>query len=263
MDPPEGSSGIIYLTWDYTTNGLDVMFGINYSKFADDLADSKETLPPLQSEIFGVESVQTENSFPGNADPSEVSSSPSISAPLSPQLQPSSSNKADKSPVPPPKPIRRNQKATPSGSPLSDRSSLASRLAAAVAAHEQAPQPSSDGAPAVTGELRGNDLECDNGGLSEARGVPMETQSKRESGQFLQTIVQPQLNISESLRKHSRTETIIPSARVSSHKGSSLSGVIPISGRYGVYSFVWDNSHSVVLHKTIAFRVGTVTHPDA
>ncbi|KAJ1567445.1 hypothetical protein HK405_005956 [Cladochytrium tenue] len=44
---------------------------------------------------------------------------------------------------------------------------------------------------------------------------------------------------------------------------SPVTGSFRVDGRHGVYTLVWDNSHSVVLSKTIRFAVGVVTLPSA
>ncbi|KAJ3219422.1 PDZ domain-containing protein 8 [Dinochytrium kinnereticum] len=268
MDPAEsedGCSGITYLTWDYSTNGLDVNFGINYSCFVDSVVEVK-SIADQRSHSASIEALNASegivrdsaSEIAATSDMVALLSSPSISCtPPLPQVpisaMGSSPPKSERPSVPPPKPTRRGQKSPRGGSPQSERGSLASRLAATVAAHEQTPA-----ASLVSDDFANTDLSGSLDVLGSATQMSTSPGIERTHSQTMGSIG----GLSESLRKHSRAEVIIPSARVSSHRGSSLSGVIPISGRHGVYSFVWDNSHSVVLHKTIAFRVGTVTHPE-
>ncbi|KAJ3412993.1 hypothetical protein HDV05_008644 [Chytridiales sp. JEL 0842] len=63
---------------------------------------------------------------------------------------------------------------------------------------------------------------------------------------------------SSAARQH-RPIHLVPVGKVVAPRGQTLSGTIPISGQYGAYTFVWDNTHSVLLPKIISFRVATVT----
>ncbi|KAJ3063334.1 hypothetical protein HK102_008510, partial [Quaeritorhiza haematococci] len=53
-------------------------------------------------------------------------------------------------------------------------------------------------------------------------------------------------------------QTLLPMVKCNSQR-STISGSLPVTGKYGVYTFVWDNTYSLVLSKTISLKVGTHT----
>ncbi|KAI9019792.1 hypothetical protein DFJ74DRAFT_137950 [Hyaloraphidium curvatum] len=56
----------------------------------------------------------------------------------------------------------------------------------------------------------------------------------------------------------SRHIVVVPSVKCNSQKGT-ISGSLLITGKTGVYTFVWDNTASLVTSKHIAYRAGTLT----
>ncbi|RKP01728.1 hypothetical protein CXG81DRAFT_18487 [Caulochytrium protostelioides] len=52
-------------------------------------------------------------------------------------------------------------------------------------------------------------------------------------------------------------EPFLPARRCNSQRNGAVTGAVPLDGRTGVFRFVWDNRHSMMLSKTVGFQVGT------
>ncbi|KAJ3087566.1 hypothetical protein HK100_008331 [Physocladia obscura] len=211
---------LTFLAWNYSTNGLEVMFGVSYyPAVVNTSVSSVENVPAafeqgvLHSEFgFNVGKFEAKTIFEETPELVHLETGPNEPV------------------LPPPKPTRRTQVLSPVASqpllPLSNsvEKPLVAASLTAVAAKEQNSTSSSQ---------------------------PHEFSQQRPQHTYQSTY---------PFKPRSRPIPIIPLSKVKSNVGATLSGAIPIDNlKNGVYVFVWDNTTSVLLPKIVSFRVGLVT----
>ncbi|ORY49006.1 hypothetical protein BCR33DRAFT_714086 [Rhizoclosmatium globosum] len=234
---------VTYLTWDYATNGLEVMFGIYYypmigggetngdsnvvSAVPAPSHPSEGNLIELDEVSLAVGTVGGNVDATGQAANDDLTESDATSGISDLGIPPRPQG-------PPPKPVRKNPQSptlpATSPVPLSGKLSLAARLEAVAAKDHHTPSVSTD---------------QDTSSSASASA----THSRQTSMKGYRATAIP----------------VLPMTKVKTNIGSTLSGTLAVpidrgsGGRKGVYAFVWDNTGSVMLPKVISFRVGLIT----
>jgi hypothetical protein len=228
---------VAWLAWDYDTQGGDLFFGVVFHPLQErqdggvEMSGMVQGDMSLEGEVHQVDcddAVLVEEEM--EKAPEESSQKDHDSVKSEKGLEEIVSNKGSDTSS-----LSSAKAAMSAGSGISKSKeeglSISDRLAAAVA------RPNSISSSTAT---------------NPSPSIPQISSSPKTSDGIPQSLVQ---------RSKSRITSlpIIPLTKVKTTPGSTMSGIELISGRRGVYSFLWDNSHSVVLQKNIRFNVGIVT----
>ncbi|KAI9096081.1 hypothetical protein DFS34DRAFT_695230 [Phlyctochytrium arcticum] len=269
------------LCWEFSTGGFDVMFGVIYEPFDSEESESVALLvdvpPPLpirntSRELLRASSAVLDSSIDDKSEDSR--SADNVSAPeeqsivigdnggiesglvdttnasdeakspepllsgidsdvslLSPETR-----KSPPQPIIPPRPNRRALSPSPASAsaasppPIPSRPTLSSRLAAVVGGNANGKQPSP---------------------LHTAASMPSLSSSTSTSTSPNST-PKPTTASKPSASTRARPRAAVHPAK---HRGANIRGKLDVTGKPGVYTFVWDNGYSLVVTKRVNFKI--------
>ncbi|KAJ3012009.1 UNVERIFIED_CONTAM: PDZ domain-containing protein 8 [Siphonaria sp. JEL0065] len=250
-----------YLAWDFSTNGLDVLFGVYYYA-AVETGGGYQAPPqappshplvqkssPGMDEVFGAVGGELID-----LDESSTRTEESVKAETNTASEKETAPKAPPT-APPAKPTRKTLQPSPqstsvpvSPTPSAGKLSLAARLEA-VAAREHHVLGATDSSTSIDSSSKPPVPAGDAGSSSSSNSTTSTAPHSRQGSSSL-------------FANRPVAVPIIPLAKVKTNVGATQSGTLAVTGmgnKKGVYAFVWDNTASVMLPKIVSFRVGLVT----
>ncbi|KAL2919880.1 hypothetical protein HK105_200797 [Polyrhizophydium stewartii] len=272
----DGGATRTVLEWEFTTGGSDINFGIFYEPLVDAVSIPPATPfePPVYAFAASAGGSQRRSSNAGVADPSHASarhedSRADVHSDTSTLDAAHGGDGADLGSsgeqlhgnVPPPMP---------------PRASLSERLAAAVGRDPAAPAPaqsvssppppagSAASPPRTVASMLSSRFAAARSKVDSQRSALLGTTAASagapgQAGSAVPSVVNLNAEFMASGSLH--RQMVVPPARLNSARmvGGAVSASMDITGRFGVFIFLWDNSTSIISSRTVAFKVNTVT----